>query len=475
MGRSVGKSERKAVVTALLACLVLFCAAGAFAGDCPAQPKPWSKTHANGLGLDAHALCPTADGGFLVGGSWWGDGVNVLKQTAWVGEFTCDGQPTGAGPRAFLGAQDVHKIIRTSDGGFLAVGVAYGSAWAAKLNRRAGLVWQKTYHDGGQVVNHEEFWDVAEVFQPPNGSHPQSLGYIAVGQSYLFNDYDAWVVSLDREGEICWQARYGIWGYDGAQAAEMTGNGELMVVGSTNVFNVQTPWVLKLGEGGTILRQNQYVMQGVDARPFDCRITYARGPKGELSEDGLLIGGTIYGSWAPDGECWVARLDPDGAVLWQNTYSTDPPGTGFRSLDILPASNSFVVSGFSFGTGGWLKWDAFLMSLKVKDGKPIWSSRYGGQDLDAPWQVYTSPDGKSYVVAGNTQSFGIPDGAAWLFKVSQAGELDKGLQERLGVVAKPTNLQTVQTLAGGAETFAAASNVTEAPLPFPVTVMAQAP
>lgn len=129
-----------------------------------------------------------------------------------------------------------------------------------------------------------------------------------------------------------------------------------------------------------------------------------------------LVGYT--GSWgAAQEDVYLVRTDPQGKVLWSNTYGGDGVDNGWAISET--EDGGFMIVGFtnSFGAGGM---DIYLVRTDA-GGNMLWERTYGGPKSEYGWAMAPTTDG-GYVLAGQTDSFGegLEDG--YLVKVNAEGE-----------------------------------------------------
>ncbi len=104
------------------------------------------------------------------------------------------------------GVDEVKKVKATSDGGCIVIGKAvrnkkkWGDMWIVKLDKFGKVQWQKLY--GGD--KEENGSDIIETLDG---------NYLAVGWTRTFatreRGLNAWVLKLNKKGNILWQKRYG--------------------------------------------------------------------------------------------------------------------------------------------------------------------------------------------------------------------------------------------------------------------------
>lgn len=131
----------------------------------------------------------------------------------------------------------------------------------------------------------------------------------------------------------------------------------------------------------------------------------------------LVVGST--GSFGIGGDIYVLMLDASGLRLWSKNLGGAGVEQGWQVRELQ--NGGFLIAGTtnSFGNGGY---DGYLARLD-QNGTLQWEQAYGGEDWDFLYSVVERPDG-SFLAAGET--FGAGSGAndGWLIHVTSAGELD---------------------------------------------------
>ncbi len=122
------------------------------------------------------------------------------------------------------------------------------------------------------------------------------------------------------------------------------------------------------------------------------------------SDNGFIV---AVESFASPTVTSLIRLDPNGIVLWQKTYS----GNGYA---VRPTSDGgYVLAGRTLD-------DAWVAKLDGQ-GNVVWQRRYGGANQDWAWDVDEVDGG--FIVGAHTQSFGAGSRDWWLFKVDHDGNM----------------------------------------------------
>ncbi|NIO09812.1 MAG: hypothetical protein GTO40_18125, partial [Deltaproteobacteria bacterium] len=174
--------------------------------------------------------------------------------------------------------------------------------------------------------------------------------YIVAGHTLSFGsgDYDFWVLKLDAGGDVQWEKTYGGDYGDYAQSVSPTSDGGYVVAGHTESFGAggYDFWVLKLDGDGTVQWQKTY--------------------GGQSSEEALSIRPTLDGGYIVAGhtgsfgisgsqDAWVLKLDADGVIQWQKSYSSIGPDAAHSIHQT--SDRGYVVAGttsFGFYSDFWV-------------------------------------------------------------------------------------------------------------------------
>jgi hypothetical protein len=113
---------------------------------------------------------------------------------------------------------------------------------------------------------------------------------------------------------------------------------------------------------------------------------------------------------------YLAKLDPNGQVVWQKTYGGQRDD---NASSIVKTTGGYMIAGstMSYGDGS-----ADIYVIKVDDsGNEIWHRNYGGAGGDTGSQIISTKDG-NFVIVGTTSSYGA-SGAfdMYLIKIDGSG------------------------------------------------------
>ncbi|MBK8340385.1 MAG: T9SS type A sorting domain-containing protein [Flavobacteriales bacterium] len=270
-----------------------------------------------------------------------------------------------------------------ADGNYVVTGAIYDAGqviidswgdedlWIVKVSPAGSVIWERFY--AGLVDQNDLGIHVAA----------RSDGGCFVSGFRGQNDWEAWVIALDSDGNELWERTYGGSSVDIGQSIIATADGGALLAGWTgsNDGDVSTP---------------------------------------------------LHGLY--DG--WLVKLDANGDIEWSRTYGgsnsdqfQDVLAMPDGEFLVLGASNSVDgdINGFNGATDVWL--------LRVDaSGNILGSYNFGGSGTDIAWTFI--PYQGNYLIAGNTNSSngdvsvsyhqpnGTPnEGDGWLLLVSPAGDL----------------------------------------------------
>ena len=304
-----------------------------------------------------------------------------------------------------------HKLIQTSDGGYLTVGSTRGKdsstskklfddILVCKMNKDGEQLWTKTYggKEGEDVIN-----SVIET-------DDKSLMLIGKTNSIDFEenlkgDYDLLLMKLDEQGDLIWKKNYGGSNYDIGIDIDKDKEGNFYLGGYTGSVDgdiISTKgksefWALKVNDLGEIIWTQTY------GRDKDEVLTDM-----QLSMDGglLLYGSsnsvdTIYigdpgNEFKDKNHAWVVKTDKEGKHIWdfQYTHETDNPYNLIEN-----SKGEVIINGYSvlIKNYPWIKRYTWLCKLSI-DGQLIWYNRFQEND-EYPMGMELDINGNIYLIA----------------------------------------------------------------------------
>ena len=188
----------------------------------------------------------TSDGGYLIAGRTY---VTAVPEDSdpWAIKTDADGDTIWTRKYGGNDEDNFNCVIETSDGYIFggitrSFGPGIYSVYAVRTNDSGDTIWTRTF--GGDGIN--LCYDISET---------EEGNYILTGCSSSFGTYyDTYLVEIDPNGNLVWEATYGI--PDGSEVvygSSPTSDRGIIVAGRTNFF---TGWkdevfVQKLGEAGS--------------------------------------------------------------------------------------------------------------------------------------------------------------------------------------------------------------------------------
>ena len=140
----------------------------------------------------------------------------------------------------------------------------------------------------------------------------------------------------------------------------------------------------------------------------DSPLGISAGPDDSIYVAGFTEG-ALAGPNAGSADVWLARLDPDGAVVWQRQFGGELWDRGF---DVTAFDGGAYVSGYTFGDIGDAPahgaGDAFVARFD-SEGNRDWVVQFGTDRIDWGQGSALAPDGGVYVTGFTEGDLGGPN------------------------------------------------------------------
>ena len=228
-----------------------------------------------------------------------------------------------------------------------------------------------------------------------------------ITRSYGSGDRDAMLIKTDESGNVDWMKFYGGSKQDVGNSVCEALDGGYAFCGRTESFsNSMDGWLVRVSETGEKLWEKSFGGENYDDLVNIVAI-----------EDGYLLAGSSLSFGGGPYNGWLLRTNLNGDSLW--SYSIGGAGDDrLREIHLLP-DNKFLAVGHAdhVGEGGL---DCWLVCFSI-DGDSLWSKTYGGPGRDRCWCLTEGENG-SYILGGDTYSFGAGRSDAWLIKVNLNGD-----------------------------------------------------
>jgi hypothetical protein len=362
----------------------------------------WNRTYGGAMEDCAYSAIQTPDGGFALAGyacSFGAGGADFwLVKTGYLGNMQWN--KTYGGP----GNDEAHSITQTPDGGYAILGTtdSFGAGgsdfWLVKTDSSGNMLWNKTYGD----ASNDDGWSIKETVD----GNLLLAGWTA---SFGMGSGDFWLVKTDQYGNELWNKTYGGAFFDFANCVQQTSDGGYVLAGSTYSFGAAGSdfWLVKTDDAGNEQWNKTY---GGPSNDYGFSVVQTLDGKYAIVGSTSSFGAGVY-------DFWLVKTDQFGNMLWNKTYGEI--GYDEAWAVIQTGDHGFILAGWteSFGAG---KSDCWLIATD-ESGNPQWNVTWGGADYDYAYSALQCSDG-SFILAGETQSFGAGSGDFLLLKVSGTSE-----------------------------------------------------
>ena len=232
-------------------------------------------------------------------------------------------------------------------------------------------------------------------------------GFLALGMYTKegTNDWDAWLVRFDAQGDTAWTKLFG------------GGYGDY---GRDIVRMADTGFVI-LGKKQTARYGDYYVwLYGIDTAgntTWEKIMAKTENPWGLAlaADSGFGIVATLETSVTPMNDIVLIRADSKGDTLWSRRFG-GPQADDAEAIVATPDAGFLILANTrSYGPGNG---DAYLLKVN-KHGDSVWARTFGGAQWDDCSQIKPTSDG-NYLIAGTSYSFGV-SGTVYAIKVSPEG------------------------------------------------------
>ena len=454
-----GKSVAELMV---LACaLAGMCVPAAMAQTICAPQIQWQQSFGTAGWDEPYAAYQTADGGYIIGGTWaqWGAGTgNITNTHQGDSDFLIvrlDAQGQKLWDRSFGGASSdaLYALQQTADGGFILGGLTwsgiggnkttstFGSAdlWVVRTDASGNKLWDQTF--GGSS------WDALRSLQQTADG-----GFILGGYSQSrpggnktspnFGNDDFWIIRLDANGDKIWDRSFGGLETDVLMSLRQTSDGGFILAGPS--FSGQSAtktgtnygqydfWVVRTDPNGNALWDKTFGGESSDWATAVLEVPgggffvagYSLSPVSG-NKTSLNFGETDY---------WLLRIDSNGEVLWDRSFGgerTDEPESLAPTLDggcVLAGYSSSPIGGTKQSEGGGYA-DAWLVRVDP-NGNQVWDQSFGGSGYDAARSVQQTRDSGfivaalSYSTDGDRAGGAFGDADIWIIKSTVENLLD---------------------------------------------------
>jgi len=242
-------------------------------------------------------------------------------------------------------------------------------------------------------------------------------GYAVAGytESKGAREENFWIIKLDEQGNKVWDKTYGGSDDDCAYSIIQTTDSGYAVAGCTKFKRNKGYdfWIIKLDEQGNKVWDRIY-----DRSVSDEAYSIIQTTDGDYVVAGYTIAAYTRSKGAGDRDFWVIKLDEQGKIVWDRTYS----GSGWDEAHaiIQTTDGGYAIAGYTRSKGAGDR-DFWVIKLD-EQGNKIWDKTYGGSGDDKAHSLIQTTDG-GYAIAGYTESKGAGESDFWVIKLDEQGNL----------------------------------------------------
>ncbi|MFZ2125785.1 MAG: hypothetical protein WA087_01555, partial [Candidatus Saccharimonadales bacterium] len=210
----------------------------------------WNKTW-GGPGMDrADSVAQTADGGYIVSGTYAINGGD-----SYIAKYDSDGNivwnKTWGGSEFDEGS----SVIQTSDNGYMVTGTTnsfgggYMQLFLIKYDSDGNMSWNNVY-SGLDYTSSES------IVQTSDGGY--AIAGSVSGSGVNAGGCDTLLAKFNSSGNLTWDAAWGSEGDDSANSVVQTSDGGFAITGNTTLFDEYDMIIIKYDSGGVISWKNTF-------------------------------------------------------------------------------------------------------------------------------------------------------------------------------------------------------------------------
>lgn len=386
----------------------------------------WTKTFGGSGDESIHGVAKTMDGGFVVVGytkSNDGDITDAVDtiEDIWLTKYNADGNLLWS--KTYGGSADDYgySVVENNDGTLTVAGYSLSSDadvpsnlgmhdfFIFKTDASGNLIWSKSHG----YTSHDH---AHKLISTTDG------GYLVVGftdysggiggknaNSILHGVGEYYMIKLDANGNKVWDNYFGGTQNDRVFDAVQANDGGYILVGysESSDFDVTDNhgsydyWVIKTNSLGQAVWKKSYGGSELDQ---------AYGIVKSIGDTYLIVGtsnstdGDISSNKGQN-DVWMININDQGDLLWQKSFG----GSGYETANSIRKlqNGNFLIAGHSRSNNGDVilnKGDNDFWAFTITpSGKLLWQATYGGSSFDLGYDAVELSD-KSIVIVGETQS-----------------------------------------------------------------------
>lgn len=294
-------------------------------------------------------------------------------------------------------------MVLLDDGSIIVAGSVHFSditnpsdAWVIKLDREGDVIWQQSF--GGPY--RDKITSLAETTDGGfiGGGYSDGMG----PTERLDRNYDFWVFKLDSSGELLWQEFFGSSGNELLRSMIQTTDGGFIATGGAQ----GDAWIIKLDNSGNLEWEKTYGSSGNESLSSIIQ-----------TADGGFIGTGVFGS-----DTWLLKLDNAGNLEWEKTFSAENGDRQGKTI-MSTREGGYMLVDLTYTD----HYDSNILELDA-EGNIVWEKKYGGSGNDNIKSVKQTINGEFVLVGYSdsidgdlTENYGARD--VWILKIDQTGNI----------------------------------------------------
>lgn len=293
----------------------------------------WNRTFGGEKNDEVRRIIRVSDGGFLVIGQTESFGTG-----AWVIRTDAEGRELWNTTFGKRWSDSFNAAVEMRDGGFALAGTsdAFSSkgqgAWLVRIDSKGAELWNRTF--GGEV-----FDSAQSVAEYPHGG----LVIAGVTNTLSGSHAEALLIRTDSAGNPVWKKTFGGSGSDEARSVVVTRQGEIVFTGSKFSPGLKGDdlWVVKTDAEGNEIWNRKSGQQGLERGMAIVQAT----------DNGFFVTETVAA------EIWkikLVKLDLDGNLVREHEYTGIEPDTNSCGYTLsLHPDETLFLSGPGMNRGIW--------------------------------------------------------------------------------------------------------------------------
>ena len=401
------RKEIKRLAASLLT--LLFCMFCSFT-----NAQGWVENYGGLTTDEGFSVSQTRDEGFIVAAAFNGNSEIRLLKTDPNGKVLWENSYGD-----LLANEEVHKVIETLDGGYVAVGACTGcgtggggkDVFVFKTDDKGAQQWSNTFFvtANGDDIGYD-------IVQSQNGD------FYIVGSTSVNDDADKniYIIRLDGQGDEIWTKVYGSEFDDEAFSLVETPNGNFALAGYTEIVGtLEAPYILRFNTSGDSLSSATFPNAIVNSRAES--IIRSRNNFGVESD--LVITGTVS-EGGEDQYIFLMKINALNNQDWSRNFFTNNLGVIGKSI-VQTQDNGYVITGTTeISTAE----SSAILIKRDSDGNAVWDVEIGKPGIPGTItigtgeQVALTNDG-GFIVVGSRSKINFFDTDVQLIKTNAIGRV----------------------------------------------------